>query len=157
MDRCREIVLQLEKGSEDTVSFFKSLTPQQLHTRVYQDGAHWTAQQVVAHFITIERSMHRLFDNILSGGEGAPEDFDVDRFNLRQTQKLEGLDLQTLIDQFQTVRQETIAMAEKMSESDLDREGRHPFHGKGKLERFVRWAYEHTRIHEDEIRKIFQQ
>jgi len=156
MNRCQEIVAELQKGRDDTVSFFESLTAGQLNTRVYQDGAHWTAQQVVAHFITIERSMHRLFDNILSGGEGAPENFDVDRFNLRQTQKMEGLDLPTLIAQFQTVRQETIAMVEKMTEGDLDREGRHPFHGKGKLERFIRWAYEHTRIHEDEIRKVFK-
>jgi hypothetical protein len=156
MNRCQQIVAGLQKGRDDTIAFFESLTPVQLRTRVYQEGAHWTAQQVVAHFITIERSMHRLFDNILLGGEGAPDDFDIDRFNLRQTQKLENLDLQTLISQFQMVRQETIAMVEKMTESDLDREGRHPFHGKGKLDRFIRWAYEHARIHEDEIRKIIQ-
>jgi len=156
MNRRQEIIAGLQKGRDETVSFFESLTPEQLHTRVYQEGAQWTAQQVVSHFITIERSMHRLFENILSGGDGAPEDFDLDRFNLRQTQKMEGLDLPTLIDQFQTVRQETIAMVEKMTESDLDREGRHPFHGKGKLDRFIRWAYEHVWIHEDEIRKIIQ-
>jgi hypothetical protein len=156
MNRCQELIAELEKGRDATVSFFESLTLEQLHTRVYQEGAHWTAQQIVAHLITIERSMHRLFDNILSGGEGAPEDFDIDRFNLSQTKKLENLDLPTLIGQFQIVRRETIAMVEKMTESDLDREGRHPFHGKGKLGRFIRWAYEHARIHEDEIRKVIQ-
>lgn len=156
MDRRLDIVCALQKGMEDTTAFFESLTPEQLHTRVYQEGAHWTAQQVVAHFVTIERSMHWLFNNILSGGEGSPENFDIDRFNLSQTRKMEGLDLQTLLAQFKTVRRETIAIVEKMTESDLDREGRHPFHGNGRLERFIRWAYEHVRIHEDEIRKVFQ-
>lgn len=156
MDRCRDIATGLRKGGNETVSFFESLAPEQLETRVYQDGAHWTARQVLAHFITIERSMHRLFENMLAGGEGAPPDFDLERYNLRQTQKMDGLDLQALISQFRVVRQETIAMVEKMSEADLDRQGRHPFHGTGKLDRFIRWAYEHARIHEAEIRKAIQ-
>jgi hypothetical protein len=45
-----------------------------------------------------------------------------------------------------------IDIVSAMTESDLDREGRHAFHGHGKLERFIRWAYEHAQIHEDEIR-----
>jgi hypothetical protein len=39
-------------------------------------------------------------------------------------------------------------------EEDLDRgEGLHAFHGQGKLDRFIRWAYEHVRLHEEDIRK----
>ena len=154
MDRRTDIIEALQKGLADSVGFFESLTPEQLRVRIYQEGAKWTAQQVVAHFITIERSMQWLFGNILSGGAGAPADFDVDRFNLSQTKKLDGLDLPALLARYKTVRQETIAMVSRMSESDLDREGRHAFHGQGKLERFIRWAYEHVRIHEDEIRKV---
>jgi hypothetical protein len=41
-----------------------------------------------------------------------------------------------------------------MKGEDLDREGMHAFHGKGTLDRFIRWAYEHARIHEDDIRKV---
>jgi hypothetical protein len=41
-----------------------------------------------------------------------------------------------------------------MQEEDLDREGMHAFHGKGKLDRFIRWAYEHARLHEDDIREV---
>ena len=156
MDRRSDIVAALEKGMDDTIDFFESLTPGQLSMRIYQEGAQWTAQQVVAHFITIERSMHWLFNNILSGGPGSPADFDVDRFNLSQTSKLDDLDLGTLLSQFRSVRKETVAMVQRMAESDLDRQGRHAFHGWGKLERFIRWAYEHAQIHEDEIRKVLQ-
>ena len=155
MDRRWEIISELTKGMEETVVFFQSLTPEQLNTRIYQEGARWTVKQVMAHFITIEGSMHRLFKDILAGGPGSPKDFDVDRFNLRQTQKLEGQDLPTLIRQFKAVRLQTIAIVEQMSEKDLRRKGRHAFHGKGRLERFIRWAWEHARIHEDEIRNFF--
>ncbi|NQT56120.1 MAG: DinB family protein [Desulfobacteraceae bacterium] len=155
-ERRTEIIAELEKNLENSISFFRSLSPEQLSVRVYTDGAKWTVKQVLAHFITIERSMHWLFKNILSDGSGAPEDFDVDRFNLTQTKKLDGLTVEELIEQFKLVREDTIAIVQEMSEQDLNREGMHAFHGHGKLERFIVWAYEHIRIHEDEIRKVIQ-
>jgi len=43
------------------------------------------------YFTAIERSMQALFRNILSGGRGTPADFDLNRFNLAQTRKYDGL------------------------------------------------------------------
>ena len=152
-DRRVAIAAELEKGLAETVSLFRSLSPDALRTQLYQDGAQWTVQQVLAHFAAIERSMHRLFTNILAGGPGAPPDFDFERYNLSQTRKYDGLTLDELIDRFTEVRQETIRIVREMREDDLDREGLHAFHGHGRLDRFIRWAYEHVRIHEDDIRK----
>ena len=152
-DRRADIMAELEKGGEESIAFFKSLTAEEFTVQVYQDGAKWTAKQVLAHFITIERSMHWLFKNISSGGSGAPEDFDIERFNRTQTSKLDEFTLDELISQFRTIREETISIVKEFSEDDLDREGLHAFHGFGKLERFIRWAYEHARIHQNEIRQ----
>jgi DinB superfamily len=152
-DRRTEIIARLESNLKNTISFFRSLSDDQLRAQVYADGAKWTVQQVLAHFITIERSMQQLFKNILSGGPGAPEDFDVDRFNLTQPKKLDRLTVQELMEQFTSVRKDTIAIVKGMTEQDFIREGRHPFHGHGKLERFIVWAYEHVGIHQDDIRK----
>jgi len=109
---------------------------------------------VLAHFIAIEGSMQWLFKNILSGGPGAPPDFDFERFNRSQTPKFDGLTLDELIARFKAVRQETVRIVREMKEEDLDREGLHAFHGQGKLDRFIRWAYEHVRLHEEDIRKV---
>jgi hypothetical protein len=155
-DRRNEITAKLEENLKNTTSFFRSLSGDQLSVQVYTDGAKWTAKQVLAHFITIERSMHWLFKDILSGGSGSPDDFDVDRFNLTQTKKLDGLTVEELIEQFRTVREGTIAIVRGMTEHDLNREGKHVFLGHGNLERFIIWAYEHVRIHEDDIRKALQ-
>lgn len=155
-DRRNEIIAKLEENLENITSFFKSLSGDQLSVQVYTDGAEWTVKQVLAHFITIERSMHWLFENILSGGSGSPDDFDVDRFNLTQTKKLDGLTVEELIEQFRSVREGTIAIVRGMTEQDLNREGKHVFLGHGKLERFIIWAYEHVCIHEDDIRKALQ-
>jgi hypothetical protein len=97
--------------------------------------------------------MQWVFEDILQGGPGSPEDFDVDRFNRSQPQKLSGLAVEELIERFSAVRGKTIDLVASMSEEDLDRKGRHAYHGPGTLERFVRWAYEHAEEHEADIRK----
>ena len=153
-DRRDEIAGELERGMAETVSLFKSLSPENLRMKLYQDGAQWTVQQVLAHFTAIERSMHRLFKDILAGGPGAPPDFDFERYNLSQTRKYDGLTFDELIERFKEVRQETIRIVREMKEEDLDREGLHAFHGRGKLDRFIRWAYEHVRLHEDDVRQV---
>ena len=97
-----------------------------------------------------------LFKNIASGGSGSPGDFDIERFNRTQTAKLDELTLEELISQFRAVREDTISIVRELSEEDLDREGLHAFHGHGKLERFIRWAFEHARVHENEIRQALR-
>ena len=154
--RRADVIANLDKNVEDAIGLFKSLKPNDLNFQLYQDGACWTVKQVLAHFITIEQSMHWLFNNILSGGPGSPEDFDFERFNRTQPTKLDELNVDELIRKFRSVRQKTTSMVKEMSEDDLDREGLHPFHGHGKLERFIRWAYEHVQIHENDIRMKLQ-
>lgn len=152
-DRRTHIMAELEKNLEDSIVFFRSLSPDELGIQVYQDGAKWTVKQVLAHFVTIERTMQWLFKDILAGGPGSPEDFDVDRFNRSQPKKLDGLSMDELIAQFKSIRADTISIVKAMSDADFDREGRHAFHGHGKLERFIRWTYEHVHIHLDDIHK----
>ena len=153
MDRRDGIIAELKKNEEEIIAFYKGLNSVQLDMTVYEEDDSWTMQQVLAHFITIEQSMQWLFKNILAGGPGSPEDFDFERFNRTQPRKLDGQSLDELIEKFRMVRRDTIAIVEEMEDKDLDREGRHAFHGHGKLERFIVWAYEHARLHLDEMRK----
>ncbi len=157
MDNRRDdIIAELRNNEEEIINFYKDLNAMQLGIIVYPEDPAWTIQQVLAHFITIERSMQWLFKDILAGGPGSPEDFDVDRFNLTQPRKLDGLSLDELFAKFRAVRRDTVAIVEGMADKDLDLEGRHAFHGHGKLERFIAWAYEHARLHLDDIRKKIQ-
>jgi len=153
MSRQDDIIINLKAGAAATAEYYRSLAQSKLDVQVYSDGAAWTVKQVLAHLTPIEGSMHRLFKNILEGGPGSGPEFDIDRFNRSQPAKLDGLTLGQLLDRFAAVRDETIAIVSGMRESDLDRRGRHPFHGDGTLERFVRWAYEHAALHEEDIRR----
>jgi hypothetical protein len=154
MDSRREgIIAELRNNEEEIINFYKGLNTMQLGIIVYPEDPAWTVQQVLAHFITIEHSMQWLFKDILAGGPGSPEDFDVDRFNLTQPRKLDGLSLDELFAKFRSVRRDTIALVEGMADKDLDLEGQHAFHGHGRLERFIVWAYEHARLHLDDVRE----
>lgn len=154
--RQKDMVRKLEKGGEEVVLFYRALSPEQLEMQIYTDGAAWTTRQVLAHLISIERSMHWLFRNILEGGPGSPENFDIERFNRTQPRKLDGFSIEELIGQFRAVRDETIGIVRDMDDADLDREGRHAFHGHGKLERFILWAHEHSRIHQEDMRRVLK-
>jgi len=155
--RKMELIESLWAGAEETVKLFATLTPEQLKMPVYSEEVHWTVRQVLAHLVTIEKTMHWLFRNIRDGGPGSPEDFDVARFNRTQPQKLDHLSLAALVQEFKAVREETIAIVIKMTDADLDRQGRHVFLGHDRLERFIRWAYEHARLHEDDVRQALAQ
>jgi len=157
MDSRRDpIIAELKNNEEEIISFFKGLKPAQLAMIVYEEDPGWTVRQVLAHFITIEGAMQWLFKDILAGGPGSPEDFDIDRFNRTQPRKLDELSLDELFEKFRSVRRDTIAIVAGMDDKDLDREGRHAFHGHGNLERFIVWAYEHARLHLEDIRKILK-
>ncbi len=152
-DRKQAIIAELETAAEEVVSLYTTLSPDALERPVYTESIRWNVRQVLAHLVTIEKSMHWLFRNLLAGGPGAPEDFDIDRFNRSQPAKLDHLALDGLIDRFRDVRTETVDIVASMQDEDFDREGRHPFHGHGRLERFIRWAYEHQRLHADDVRR----
>jgi len=157
MDNRRDgIIAELRNNEEEIIAFFKGLDAGQLAKTVYPEDPGWTVQQILAHLITIEGPMQWLFKDLLAGGPGSPQDFDLDRFNRTQPRKLDGLSLEELCEKFRAVRRDTIALVEGMEDKDLDREGRHAFHGHGKLERFIVWAYEHTRLHLDDVRNILQ-
>ncbi len=153
-DRLAGILTELNNNEEEIIKFFNGLNSEQLGLTVYPENPGWSVRQVLAHLITIEGTMQWLFKDILAGGPGSPEDFDVDRFNRSQPKKLDGLSMDELFARFKSVRGATIEIVREMEDKDLDREGRHAFHGHGKLERFIIWAYEHARLHLDDIRKV---
>ena len=154
-ERKHDIIQNLERQRNACIARFRAFSPEQLSVQVYEDPD-WKVKDVLAHLVTIEKSMQWVFENMLAGGPGSPEDFDVDRFNRSQPKKLQNLSVETLIDRFSSVRDETIELVASMTDADLDREGRHAYHGHGTLERFLRWAYEHAAAHEADVQKALR-
>jgi hypothetical protein len=143
----------LEEG-EKTQAFFQSLTEGQWQMSVYADGALWTPRQVLAHFVSTEGQIHSLIENLLAGGSGAPEGFDVDAFNAQDVPRWDSFSTSELQDQLQRLREKTAALVQSLAVEDLSRQGRHPFLGVASLEDILKLLYRHQQIHLRDIRRV---
>jgi hypothetical protein len=145
---------RLRTEGDKTVSFFQSLSEYDWELSVYTEGSVWKVRDVLAHFVTAEQGFLKLFGDILAGGIGAREDFDIDRYNASQQKKTQELTPEDLLGQFVAVREEMISMVGSWSESDLQKQGRHPFLGITSLSEMVKMVYRHNQIHYRDLRRL---
>jgi hypothetical protein len=121
---------------------------------VYTDGVQWTIQQLMAHLATAEMSLGRLVENILAGGHGSPEDFDIDRYNARKVAQMEGAPHAEVMELYRQARDQNVSIVSGLSQDDLERVGRHPFLGVTTLAEIIKMIYRHDQIHLRDVRKV---
>lgn len=144
---------RLRSEGEKTIQFLRNLTQEQWLKPVYSEGGTWSIGDILAHFVSAEIGMRRLVENILSGGPGSPEDFDLDAYNQRKVAALRQVPLGELIEQFGRERENCITLIHRLSQEDLQKSGRHPWLGVVPVEEIVKLLYRHNQIHLRDIRK----
>lgn len=144
---------RLRAEGEKSVQFFQSLSKEALEKIIYTDGAAWNARHVLIHFVTAEISLCKLIENIIAGGSGSPEDFDIDGYNRRKVESYAKTSLEDLIADFRVYRERTASLVSQLAEADLARQGRHPFLGMAALSEIIKIIYRHNQIHQREIRQ----
>ncbi|HWQ84737.1 MAG TPA: DinB family protein [Anaerolineales bacterium] len=153
-DSAVHLAERLRVEGEKSLAFFASLPEQAWEILIYTDGSVWKLHQIIAHYASAEANFGLLIDQILAGGSGAAEDFDLNRFNRSQVGRLETLPRQELLARYKISRQDNIARVERMQPADLDRQGRHPYLGLTSLSEIIKMIYRHNQIHQREIRQI---
>jgi hypothetical protein len=136
-----------------SVQFFRDLPAQSWDKVIYMEGTAWKAIQMLAHFTASELSLFKLLENILGGGSGSPEDFDINLFNERKVAQLAHMDADTLLVEFINQREKTSHLVNQMTMADLERQGRHPYLGVSSLAEIIKIIYRHNQIHQREMRK----
>ena len=149
-----KLARRLEKEGAKVIETFNALTDEQWRVEVYTEGQTWTIRHVLAHFVTSERGLLKLFRSIREGGLGASEDFSIDHYNARQQEKTKDLTPQELLVQYANVRADTVKWVSYLSEDDLEIEGRHPFLGQVSLLEMLKMLYLHNQIHFRDFRKL---
>jgi hypothetical protein len=144
--------LQIEGAK--SLEFFQALTPEQWQVCIYTEGMEWNTRQLFSHFVSTELAIQTLIQGILAGGDGAPEDFDINQFNDQKAVEMEFLQSRDLLDRFAAARQVSINLIKQMQPEDLYRTGRHPFLGVVPLEDMLKLLYRHNQIHQRDVRKI---
>jgi uncharacterized damage-inducible protein DinB len=154
MSEATELAEKLKLEGERFASIFSELADDQWQKEVYTEGATWTIRNVLSHFVTSERGLLKLFENIRQGGEGASEDFSIDRYNAAMQERTREATPQELLDQYKDIRAKSVAWTLGLSEADMEKQGRHPFLGVTTIREMVKMLVLHNQLHYRDIRKV---
>jgi hypothetical protein len=151
--RAEALIAKLEKGRQKTLEAFNALTPSQWEKQVYT-RPNWSTQHLLAHFVSSEKQLLALAQDVAGGGAGAPPEFDIDRHNAAEQSRLEGQAPQTLLHSFDQARQQTIEWVRTLDVDQLDKIGRHPALGEVTVEAMIMAMHGHQLIHIRDLSRI---
>jgi len=156
MSEIHELADKLTSEGEKFYSLFAGLRDDQWNLEVYTEDQTWTVRNVLAHFVTSERGLVKLFERIRAGGEGAAADFSIDRYNAAQQEKAKDISPQELLEQYKEVRSDSVAWTLSISDADLEKEGRHPYLGVTKIREMLKTLYVHNQLHYRDMKKVLK-
>lgn len=156
MSEITELAEKLRSEGEKFISIFSRLTDAQWDQEVYTEGTTWTIRNVLSHFVTSERGLLKLFERIRQGGEGASDDFSIDRYNATMQERTKDAHPGELLEQFKEVRANAIAWVSGLNEAELEITGRHPFLGHSAIRDMIKMLYIHNQNHYRDMRKALR-
>ena len=154
MSEITELAEKLKSEGEKFVGIFAGLKDEQWQMEVYTEGTTWTIRNVLSHFVTSERGLIKLFEQIRQGGAGAAADFSIDRYNAAMQERTKGATPQELLEQYKEVRANAIQWVLGLNDSDLEITGRHPFLGQTEIREMIKMLYIHNLTHYRDMKKV---
>ena len=156
MTETSDLAEKLKNEGNKITEFFSGLTDAQWQMEVYTEGELWTIRNILSHFVTSERGLLRLFDQILQGGPGAAEDFSIDRYNASQQAKTKDFSSAELLEQYKFVRANSVVWVASLKDEQLEIKGRHPFLGETVMREMLKMLYIHNQIHYRDLKKMLK-
>lgn len=153
-DTAIKLADRLEQEGKKTVEFIEGIPADLFDQQVYEDGTAWTVRQVCIHLVEAEGSIPRLAKNVLAGGQGVSEDFDLDRYNESRVRKMGRLSREEIISQFAELRKKNVKMVSELDEKELITKGIHPFLGGATIAEMMRMMYMNVKIHIRDIQRV---
>ena len=153
MSEVTELAEKLKSEGDKFLSIFSGLSDDQWDQDVYTEGTTWTIRNVLAHFVTSERGLIKLFEQIRQGGAGAADDFSIDRYNAAMHERTKELSSQELLEQYKQVRDNSVAWVSGLKEEELEITGRHPFLQMTTIREMIKMLYIHNMTHYRDMKK----
>lgn len=147
MSEITELAEKLRTEGERMAQFFSELKEEDWIKEVYTEGTTWSIRNVLSHFVTSERGLVKLFERIRTTGEGAADDFSIDRYNAAQQERTKNLTPAELIEQYKQIRAESVMWVSGLKEEELEIQGRHPFLGQTVIREMIKMLYIHNQLH----------
>jgi len=156
MSETTTLAEKLKTEGEKIYAFFAELKDEHWTSEVYTEGETWTLRNVLSHFVTSERGLLKLFERIRTTGEGASEDFSIDRYNATQQQRTKDIAPAELLEQYKEVRAASVAWVLGLQDQDLEIKGRHPFLGETVIREMIKMLYIHNQTHLRDVKRTMK-
>src|SRR6266540_679958 len=156
MSEITELAEKLISEGEKFVEVFSGLKEDQWQMEVYTEGATWTIRNILSHFVTAERGLIKLFEQIRQGGAGAADDFSIDRYNAAMQERTKELAPLDLLEQYMQVRANSIAWVSGLKDSELEIIGRHPFLETTTIREMIKLLYIHNQTHYRDMKRAMK-
>lgn len=153
MSEITQLAEKLQAEGEKIVSIFSGLTDDQWKQEVYTEGTTWTIRNVLSHFVTSERGLIKLFEQIRQGGSGAADDFSIDRYNAAMQERTKEATPPELLEQYRQIRANSIAWVSGLKDEELEIMGRHPFLEITTIREMIKMLYIHNMTHYRDMKK----
>jgi hypothetical protein len=154
--RTNALIARLRKGGRKTAEILSGLSDDQWRMALYTGPPAWTVRDLLAHFLSAEKALLELAQDIAAGGPGAPVGFDYHAFNADEQAHLTGIPPRQLLADLAAARETTIAWVTGLDEADLDRTGHHPALGEITLEAFINGFYGHQLLHVRDLQALMR-
>ena len=156
MSEITELSEKLKSEGDRMLSVFSGLRDDQWNQEVYTEGTTWTIRNVLAHFVTSERGLIKLFEQIRQGGAGAAGDFSIDRYNAAMQERTREMTPQELLEQYRQIRANSIEWVSGLNEAELELTGRHPFLGQTVIREMIKMLYIHNMTHIRDMKRTLK-
>jgi hypothetical protein len=156
MSEVTELAEKLKSEGDKMVSIFGGIRDDQWSQEVYTEGTIWTIRNILSHFVTAERGLVKLFEQIRQGGAGAADDFSIDRYNAAMQERTKELRPQELLEQYKQVRANSVAWVSGLKDNELEITGRHPFLETTTIREMIKLLYIHNQTHYRDMKKAMK-
>jgi hypothetical protein len=145
---------QILADHTESLAVLKSLTPEQWAMPVPSDeGAQWTARDVLAHLAVSEGGQLGQVTRLLAGEQTVPPDFDLNRFNRGSIKKRADRTVEEMLAEIETVHAQVLAALDAVAEADLDKAGRHARGDTLTVAEFFTRITAHRRDHTNQLKQ----
>src|SRR5215207_6729806 len=124
------------------------------YVQVYADGAAWNVGQLLTHLMDTERGQANVIMACVRGELIVPEDFDLDRYNLRVTEKLASVKPEEARARLDELRGNLNDWLDAVDESALDMLGRHASLAMLPVSKLLDIMAAHERSHANDIANV---
>ncbi|MDX1686357.1 MAG: DinB family protein [Candidatus Promineifilaceae bacterium] len=155
-ERKETAVRKLTETREEFFQLARRIEESEWTHPIYTHGEEWSAADVLRHVTDAEKGMLATMRDILAGGGGAPEDFDIDRWNRSRVARAKEKTPAELLAQMEENRAELLAFIEELDPEDLDEEGRHASLQIMSIEEILHRIADHERQHMADLRQALE-